>query len=285
MSGLDAEILLALPHPPQGTKDEVILQRSHQYLYDRALRTPGAKLIFVDSEDDLRAAIGERTAMMFYVRKMKGEISLERWIELGKEFNVPTLCDAATTVPPIQNLLDTVKLGFDLCCFSGGKGLRGPYSAGLLLGRKDLIEAAKANGSPNHAAFGRSMKVAPEEYLGMMVAVEVALKHDEAADMVHYNTLTNYMAASINELEGVEAEVVIDPEQGMEPFVKLEWDETKYKINKDNLRLVLRNGDPCIEIRAIFLAFGEFHFTANMLKPGEEITVADRVKEILAENM
>lgn len=285
MSGLDPEILLALPHPPQGTKDEVILQSSHKYLYDRALRTPGAKLIFVDSEEDLRAAVNEKTAMMFYVRKMKGEISLERWIELGKEFNVPTLCDAATTVPPIQNLLDTVKLGFDLCCFSGGKGLRGPYSAGLLLGRKDLIEAAKANGSPNHRAFGRSMKVAPEEYLGMMVAVETALKHDEAADMVHYNKLSRYMAASINELEGAEAEVVIDDEQGMEPFVKLEWDESKYKINKDDLKLALRNGDPCIEIRAIFLAFGEFHFTANMLKPGEEIIVADRVKEILLENI
>ncbi|MBT6034898.1 MAG: aminotransferase class V-fold PLP-dependent enzyme [Kordiimonadaceae bacterium] len=285
MSGLDPELLHALPHPPEGAKDEVILQTSHQYLYDRALRTPGAKLIFVDSEEDLRAAIGPKTAMMFYVRKMKGQISLERWIEIAKELNVPTLCDAATTVPPIQALLDTVQLGFDLCCFSGGKGLRGPYSAGLLLGRKDLIMAAKANGSPNHAAFGRSMKVAPEEYLGMMVAVEVALQHDEEADLVHYKKLTNYMAASINELDGVTAEVVIDPEQGYEPFVKLEWDENKYKINKEDLKLALRNGDPCIEIRAIFLAFGEFHFTANMLKAGEEIIVANRVKAILLENL
>ncbi|MDG1709313.1 MAG: aminotransferase class V-fold PLP-dependent enzyme, partial [Emcibacteraceae bacterium] len=152
MSGLDEEILHTLPHPPEGTKCEVILQSSHKYLYDRALRVPGATLVFVDSEDDLKAAIGPETAMMFYVRKMKGDISLERWIEIAKENNIPTLCDAATTVPPIQNLLDTVRLGFDMCCFSGGKGLRGPYSAGLLLGRKDLIMAAKANGSPNHRA-------------------------------------------------------------------------------------------------------------------------------------
>lgn len=284
MSGLDPEILDTLPHPPEGTKCQVILQTSHKYLYDRALRVPGAKLVFVDSEDDLHAAINEKTAMMFYVRKMKGDISLERWIEIAKENNVPTLCDAATTVPPIQALLDTVKLGFDLCCFSGGKGLRGPYSAGLLLGRKDLVMAAKENGSPNHTAMGRSMKVAPEEYLGMMVAVEVALKHDEAADMAHYMKLTNYMAASINQLEGVTAEVKTDDAQGMEPFVNLSWDEDKYKINKADLKLALRNGDPCIEIRAIFLAFGEFHFTANMLKPGEEIIVADRIKEVLTQS-
>lgn len=285
MSGLDPEILHSLPHVREGVKDQVILQKSHQYLYDRALRVPGAKLVFVETEDDLRAAINEKTAMMFYVRKMKGEIDIHKWIEIGREYNVPTLCDAATTVPPIQSLLDTVKLDFDLCCFSGGKGLRGPYSAGLLLGRKDLITAAKANGSPNHTAMGRSMKVAPEEYLGMMVAVEVALKHDEAADMEHYKKLTNYMASSINELDGVTAEVVIDHEQGMEPFVNLNWDESKYRINKDDLKLALRNGEPCIEIRAIFLAFGEFHFTANMLKPGEEIIVADKVKEILINNV
>jgi uncharacterized pyridoxal phosphate-dependent enzyme len=281
MSGLDPEILQTLPHPPAGTKDEVILQRSHQYLYDRALRVPGAKLVFVDSEDDLKAAITSKTAMMFYVRKMKGEISLHRWIEIAKEHHIPTLCDAATTVPPIQNLLDTVQLGFDMCCFSGGKGFRGPYSAGLLLGRKDLIVAAKANGSPNHRAVGRSMKVAPEEYLGMMVAVETALKHDEAADMQHYMRVANYMAAEINQLDGVSAEVKTTDAQGMEPYVNVNWDMDVYKISKDNLKLALRNGEPCIELRAMFLSFGELHLTGHMLKPGEEKTVARRVIEIL----
>ena len=106
MSGLNKEILETLPHPPEGTKNEVILQRSHQYLYDRALRVPGAKLVMVDTEEDLLNAINEKTAMMFYVRKMEGEIPLERWIKIGKEQKIPTLCDAATTVPPIQNLLD-----------------------------------------------------------------------------------------------------------------------------------------------------------------------------------
>ena len=284
MSGLNKEILETLPHPPVGTKNEVILQRSHQYLYDRALRVPGAKLVMVDTEEDLLNAINEKTAMMFYVRKMEGEIPLEHWIKIGKEQNIPTLCDAATTVPPIQNLLDTVKLGFDLCCFSGGKGLRGPYSAGLLLGRKDLIIAAKANGSPNHKSVGRAMKVAPEEYLGMMVAVEQSLLHDEAADMKDYYRITNDMAAEISKLDGVTADVLTSEQQGMEPYVNVDWDQEKYKISKDGLKLALRNGEPCIELRAMFLSFGELHLTGHMLKPGEEKIVARRVIEILLEN-
>ncbi len=284
MSGLDPVILDTLPHPPEGTKDEVILQTSHKYLYDRALRVPGAKLVFVDTEDDLRAAIGPKTAMMFYVRKMTGEITLERWIEIAKEYDVPTLCDAATTVPPIQNLLDTVKLGFDLCCFSGGKGLRGPYSAGLLLGRKDLIDAAKANGSPNHRSVGRSMKVAPEEYLGMMVAVERSLEQDEAADMEHYYKLTNFMAGEISKLDGVTAEVMTTDAQGMEPYVNVDWNQERYPISKDDAKLALRHGEPCIELRAMFLSFGELHITGHMLKPGEEMIVARRMIEVLQES-
>lgn len=283
MSGLDEDILHTLPHA-ENIKNEVILQTSHKYLYDRALRVPGAKLVFVDTVDDLRNAIGPKTAMMFYVRKMKGQIDIQSWIDVAKENNIPTLCDAATTVPPIQYLLDTVKLGLDLCCFSGGKGLRGLYSAGLLLGRKDLIIAAKANGSPNHAAMGRSMKVAPEEYLGMMVAVETALKHDEAADMVQYYKLTNYMADKISALDGVSTKVQATSAQGMEPYVNVDWDLDRYKISKDDLKLALRNGEPCIELRAMFLSFGELHLTGHMLKSGEEKIVARRVIEILLEH-
>lgn len=281
MSGLDPDILHSLPHPTEETKDEVILQTSHKYLYDRALRVPGAKLVFVDTEEELLAAINKKTAAMFYVRKMSGQIAVERWIEIGKENSVPTICDAATTVPPIQNLLDTVQLNFDLCCFSGGKGLRGPYSAGLLLGRKDLITAAKANGAPNHTSVGRSMKVAPEEYLGMMVAVEVSLKHDEAADMERYYVLANYMANEIAMLDGVTTEVLTRDAHGMEPYVNVDWDQSTYKISKDDLKQALRNGDPCIEIRAMFLSLGELHLTGHMLKSGEETIVVDRVKEIL----
>lgn len=282
MSGLNKEILETLPHPPEGTKDEVILQKSHQYLYDRALRVPGAKLVMVDTEDELIDAIGEKTAMMFYVRKMPGQIALKRWIEIAQEQNIPTLCDAATTVPPIQNLLDTVKLGFDLCCFSGGKGLRGPYSAGLLLGRKDLIDAAKANSSPNHKSVGRAMKVAPEEYLGMMVAVERSLEHDETADMKEYYRLTNFMAKAISQLNGVTAEVFTTEAQGMEPYVNVDWDQAIYRISKDDVKLALRNGEPSIELRAMFLSFDELHLTGHMLKPGEEKIVARRVIEILS---
>ena len=144
--------------------------------------------------------------------------------------------------------------------------------------------AAKANGSPNHKSVGRAMKVAPEEYLGMMVAVERSLAQDEDADMRDYYRLTNYMAAEIGKLDGVTTEVMTTDAQGMEPYVNVDWDQERYKISKDDLKLALRHGEPSIELRAMFLSFGELHITGHMLKPGEEVIVARRVIEVLLES-
>ena len=161
--------------------NEVIILRSQRYLYDRSIRAPGAKLVEVEHSNEVADAINEKTAMLFFLlnRPDQANIDIQAYIRIAKQHDIPIMCDAATTVPPIHKITDTVNLGFDLICYSGGKGLRGPYSAGLLLGRKDLIHYARQHGSPNHRAYGRSMKVAPEEYLGMMVAVETSLKFDE----------------------------------------------------------------------------------------------------------
>jgi L-seryl-tRNA(Ser) seleniumtransferase len=145
--------------------------KSQRYLYDRSIRAPGATLIEVETAADVRAAINPNTAMLFYLLNRPDNLKIEvpEYVALAREFDIPIMCDAATTVPPVGNIAQTVATGFDLICYSGGKGLRGPYSAGLLLGRKNLIHIARQNASPNHRAYGRSMKVAPEEYLGMMV--------------------------------------------------------------------------------------------------------------------
>ena len=101
-----------------------------------------------------------------------GKIHHEEFVAIGKKHNIPTLIDAAADVPPVENLWRYTKMGFDLVGFSGGKGLRGPQSAGLLLGRKDLIEAARLNNSPNGDTLCRTNKVNKEEIIGMLVALE-----------------------------------------------------------------------------------------------------------------
>ena len=266
-----------------GMPNEVLILKSQRYLYDRSIRAPGAVLVEVETEADIRAAVNERTAMMFYLQNRPSNLALtvEVYIRLAKEFSVPIFCDAATTVPPVSNIRRTVEMGFDLVCYSGGKGLRGPYSAGLLLGREDLVRHARANGAPNHRAYGRSMKVAPEEYLGMMVAVEKSLQFDEAADFERQLELIEQMDASLSSLEGVITEIRTPGVEAREPYVEVRWDSSRYPIAVADVKQALRDGEPSVEVRALFLSDGQLHLTATMLKPGEAEIVTRRVREIL----
>ena len=138
-------------------KSEVIIQKAHRFGYDHAVRNCGVRLIEVETADDLERAVGEKTALMlFYNNNNKeGQIQDEEFAALGKKHDVPTLNDAAADVPPVENLWKYTAMGFDLVAFSGGKGIRGPQSAGLLLGRKDLIAAARLNAPPNGNTVGR----------------------------------------------------------------------------------------------------------------------------------
>ena len=266
-----------------GMPNEVLILKSQRYLYDRSIRAPGAVLVEAETEADIRAAGNERTAMMFYLQNRPSNLALtvEVYIRLAKEFSVPIFCDAATTVPPVSNIRRTVEMGFDLVCYSGGKGLRGPYSAGLLLGREDLVRHARANGAPNHRAYGRSMKVAPEEYLGMMVAVEKSLQFDEAADFERQLALIEQMDASLSSLEGVITEIRTPGVEAREPYVEVRWDSSRYPIAVADVKQALRDGKPSVEVRALFLSDGQLHLTATMLKPGEAEIVTRRVREIL----
>jgi len=266
-----------------GMPNEVLILKSQRYLYDRSIRAPGAVLVEVETEADIRAAVNERTAMMFYLQNRPSNLALtvEVYIRLAKEFGVPIFCDAATTVPPVSNIRRTVEMGFDLVCYSGGKGLRGPYSAGLLLGREDLVRHARANGAPNHRAYGRSMKVAPEEYLGMMVAVEKSLQFDEATDFERQLELIEQMEASLSSLEGVITEIRTPGVEAREPYVEVRWDSSRYPIAVADVKQALRDGKPSVEVRALFLSDGQLHLTATMLKPGEAEIVTRRVREIL----
>ena len=266
-----------------GMPNEIIIQKGHRYLYDRSLKAPGAVLVEVETAEDIRNAIGPRTAMIFFLQNRQDgiRVGMAQTVALGREYGIPTLCDAATTVPPVQRLLDTVAAGFDLVCYSGGKGLRGPYSAGLLLGRADLVRDARRNASPNHRAYGRSMKVAPEEYLGMLVALEKSLEFDEEAEFARQLALVERIASAVEQLPGVTTEIGTPEHEAFEPYLEVHWDKARYPIDEPAMKQALRDGDPSIEIRALFLSGGRIELTAVMLAEDEADTVAGRIRDIL----
>ena len=143
-----------------GMKNEVIVQKSHRNGYDHAVRNCGIRLIEVETAEEIERAINERTALMFFFNdaEPRGQVNLEKFVAIAKKHNLPVLNDAAADVPPSEHLSRYTKMGVDLVAFSGGKGIRGPQSAGLLLGRKDLIEAARLNCSPNSDSIGRGLR-------------------------------------------------------------------------------------------------------------------------------
>src|ERR1022692_4806799 len=163
----------SIPTDVSGIKNEVIAQKGHRYDYDHAIRNCGAKFVEVVTLAEYEAAFNERTVMTnFFNAAESGEISREDWVRVAHKHGVPCLNDAAADVPPISNLWNYTQMGFDMVAFSGGKGMRGPQNAGLLLGKKDLIEAASWSNSPRDETVGRGMKVAKEQIIGMVAAVD-----------------------------------------------------------------------------------------------------------------
>ncbi|MDA0707786.1 MAG: aminotransferase class V-fold PLP-dependent enzyme [Proteobacteria bacterium] len=279
----DLEKIEQLPDTT-GLKSEIIILKKHRYTYDRALIVAGAKLIEVDNEEELRKAIGPKTAMMFVLLATNDgdSMPMDRFLAVAKEHNIPTFLDGATMTPPASNVIDACKLGFDLVGFSGGKGIRGPYSAGLLLGRKDLIIAAKANNAPNSRALGRGMKVAPEEYIGMMVAFETALKIDEQEDFNHKRQIFDRMMAQIKDIPHIELNVFIEEGMVNEVYLDIDWDRARIKMTNEEFEIALKNGTPSIRIRMMKFSKGRIHLSSTVLADGEEIIIGKRINQILA---
>src|SRR6202171_3859196 len=152
-----------------GMKSEVIIQKSHRNPFDHQLRATGIKLVVIETQDQLRAAVNERTAMMHFSNfaNAAGQIKVDEWVKLAKQYNIPCMNDAAADTPPVSHLWDYANMGYDLITFSGGKAIRGPQCAGMLIGRRDLVANALRNNSPNEDTIGRSQKVGKEEIVGM----------------------------------------------------------------------------------------------------------------------
>lgn len=269
-----------------GMKSEVIIQKSHRFDFDHAVRNCGVKMVEVETADELERAVNEKTAMMFFFNDAdpRGKIKIEEFVALGKKHNIPTFNDAAADVPPTENLSKYTKMGFDLVTFSGGKGMRGPQSAGLLLGRKDLIEAARLNCSPNSDSIGRGMKVNKEEMLGMMVAVEMYLKRDAEAEWREWERRAELIADRLAKVAAVKAEIHVPPIANHVPTVRLTWEKGALPLTADDARKQLREGHPSIEIAPDASPANaekqEIGVGVWQMQPGEAEIVARRLRDV-----
>lgn len=278
----DESRMLQLPDT-DGMKNEIIVQKKHRYTYDRALRVAGAKLVDVETEEDVRRAVNERTAMMFFLKPAHSgdDISRNRYIRLAQELNVPTFCDAATTTPPASNVVEQMRHGFDLVCYSGGKGLRGPYSAGLLLGRKDLVDAAKLNSSPHHESIGRGMKVSAEEYLGMLVAFEAGLHVSEEEDFAYKRGRFQNIIDEIKGIAGVKTEVFISEGDVNELYLDIDWDQEVIGLDRQQFIQALRDSTPAVEVRLMLFSGGRIHLSATVMNEGQDVIVGKVIRQVL----
>jgi L-seryl-tRNA(Ser) seleniumtransferase len=239
-------------------------------------------MIEIETAEELERAAGEKTAMMLFFNDAdpRGKIRLEEWVRLGKKLGIPTFNDAAADVPPVENLSRYNKMGFDLVTYSGGKGIMGPQSAGLLLGRKDLIQAARLNTSPYSETVSRGMKVNKEEMIGMLVAVELYLQRDHAADRREWDRRAARIAGAATRVRSVKAEVQVPEIANHVPHLWLRWDPAVVRISPLDVKKRLQEGEPSIEANPSTskeaLVIGVW-----MMQPGDAEIVARRVQEIL----
>ncbi len=292
MTVLNKDAIHRIPVDTTGLKTEVIVQKAHRYGYDHALLNCGIRFVEVKTLPEYEAAFNERTLLAhFFNAAESGEIGREDWIRAAHKRGVPCFNDAAADVPPISNLWNYTKMGFDLVTFSGGKGIRGPQNAGLLLGRKDLIEAAAANNNPFSDSIGRGMKVSKEQIVGMVAAVDWFLKQSDEAMEAEFRQRASRISNHLKGISGVKTEVSIPPVANRVPHLLIRCDPDKIKISALEVANQLRRGTPSIELNPSTgrPASGGLPSDANtivvgvwMLEPGEDMIVARRLKEVLS---
>jgi L-seryl-tRNA(Ser) seleniumtransferase len=279
ITGMNEELINLLPNLP-GPQKEVIIQKSHRYLFDQAVRSAGVKLVEVEGEGEMDRAFNNNTVMgLFFNAAEKHSVSHEAFVAICKRHNIPSFIDAAADVPPVGNLFKYQKIGFDLVTFSGGKMIRGPQSAGLLFGRKDLIEAAKRNHSPHECPIGRPMKVNKEEMFGMYAALKAYLEKDHDKEWQMWLDRARRIASFVESIPGISHTTHIEPGPANAfPSLHITWDKSLVKITAREAVEALRNGTPSIVAggRDTTLRVG-----VVLLKAEQVDLVAKRVKAVL----
>jgi len=285
--------ILDIPTDMSGLKNEVIVQKSHRYGYDHALRNCGILFVEVETLEQYEQAFTERTVMAHFFNAGSGNVSREDWVRVAHKHGVPCFNDAAADVPPVSNLWNYTQMGFDLVTFSGGKGLRGPQCTGLLLGRKDLIDAAKKNNSPNSNTIGRAMKVAKEEIVGLVAAVDWFLRQDDAAIEALCRQRADRIAKQLSAIPTVRTQIFIPEVANHVPHLLITYDQNRIKITAAVVMQKMREGKPRIELNpstggapaSAGLPGGPNTIVVGvwMLQPGEDMVVAKRLRELLRE--
>src|SRR5215467_2300030 len=267
-----------------GMKSEVIIQKSHRNPFDHQLRNTGAKLVVVETADDVRKAINPQTAMMHFSNfaNDQGQIKVEEWLKLAHEHNIPAFIDAAADTPPVSRLWDYAVMGYDLIAFSGGKAIRGPQCAGLLIGKKELVANALLNNSPHEDTLGRSQKVGKEEIIGMVKAIELYLKEDHEALNKEWQDRLEYISNRITKVSGVTTSYFMPDIANHVPHMSITWD-SRVKITPQEVSEALKNSEP-----SIIMGGGEgrpgLSIASFMLQEGEHKIVAEQLEKVLKQH-
>ncbi len=264
-----------------GLPFEVIQQRSHRCGYEPQILLNGAKIVTLETREELDRAVSERTAMMFFLNKAEpdGQIKSDEWIQVARQRGVVSFNDAAADVPPRERLSRYVRQGFDLVAFSGGKGLRGPQCSGLLLGRKDLIDGAHTCISP-FGGIGRGMKVGKEEIVGLLAAVERYLKVDHDAEYRALDAKVAHLKEVVGRVKGVTVETHVPEIANHVPHFVATWDEGDKKLTAKRVHEQLQAGDPPIHV--LLTGPGKLMVSVWTMRGDEHRIVARRLRDIFA---
>jgi L-seryl-tRNA(Ser) seleniumtransferase len=294
IAGTEDKNIWQLPDT-SGLKHEVIMVGGRS-AFDSAIRLTGAKLVLTYSPEELSNAINENTAMIYTTDL--GE-KLQQVLTIAKDRKVPMLLDDAAGIPPVGNAKLYARMNIDLYCFSGGKGLCGPQCSGLLLGRKDLIEAALLNCAPREGAVCRPMKVGKEEIIGCLTALETWLKLDEKKIYAEWNGRVDRIRKLVDTVPGVKTDVYTPEDGNRYPTLKVSWDQQSWNFTIADCVEQLRSADPVIEVLgadnpSLVTAVREgnpnrkerkvpdhIELVSMTIKPGEEMVVGQRLRSIL----
>ena len=294
MAGSDDKFIWQLPDTT-GLKHEVIMVGGRS-AFDSAIRLVGAKLVLVYSPEELANAINENTAMI-YTTDLGDKLGKE--LAVAKDHKIPMLLDDAAGIPPADNAKLYAKMGIDLYCFSGGKGLCGPQCSGLLLGRKDLIEAALMNSNPREGAVCRPMKVGKEEIIGCLTALETWLNLDAQKLYADWNDRVDRIRKLVETVPGVKTDIYTPSDGNRYPTLRVSWDTAAWRFTVSDCVKELRAGNPVIEVLgpdnpSLVKAVREgnpnrkerkepdrIELVSMTIKPGQEIIVGQRLRAVL----
>jgi L-seryl-tRNA(Ser) seleniumtransferase len=287
LAGTDPAKIAQLPNTDRLIKQEAIMHRAHRNGYDHGVRAAGARIVDIGYGGStlpyqLEAAITERTALMVYLMSpwaSRSALSLEQTCEIAHAHDIPVMVDAAAMLPPANNLKKYISQGADLVTFSGGKGLMGPQSSGILAGRADLICAARMNGNPNHSV-GRAAKAAKEDIVGLIVALELYMQRDHEADIAHWRAQAEWMLGRLNDFPGVAASYLHDGREHPVPRVELIFG-SETGIDAHEVVLALEEHDPRVflfEPTGPSAKPNSVVINTQTMQPGEEQIVVEALR-------